>query len=475
LKGITKGDDVSGNGKKYLLPDWVPDWARKAPLLKVAPPGPKSQKIINLDEKYVSPSYDRLFKFVMHKAAGASIMDADGNIYIDFSSGIGVVNAGWANPRVVSMIQEQAERLIHSLANDAYFEYQAKFGELLAKSSPGKALGKTFFGNSGAEGVEAAVKLSRFHTGKSEHIAFMGAYHGRTGTALTLTSKKGYKYKHGPMMPGIYHAPYPYCYRCAFGQEYPSCNLLCMEFFEHTFLGYGGSAGDIASIFVEPILGEGGYIVPPKEFLPRLRKICDNLECLLVVDEVQSGCGRSGKMWACEHFNVIPDILVIGKAAGGGVPFGGIVAKSEIMENWVPGSHSTTFGGNGLSCAAGYAHLKEILDKNLSKRSADLGREAMKQLKEAQEDHPMIGDVRGKGLMMGVEIIKDQKTKEPYHVRKLQELAWRKGLMMITAGMEFNVFRVAPPLVISSEQLTKGIEIFVDVISEVEKMEGVKR
>ena len=460
---------------RYQLPDWVPRWARNAPLLKVTPPGPKSRKIIDLDEKYVSPSYDRLFKFVMHKAAGASIMDADGNTYIDFSSGIAVVNAGWANPRVVRIVQEQAERLIHSLANDAYFEYQAKFAELLAKNSPGRGLQKTFFGNSGAEGVEAAVKLSRFHTGKGEHVAFMGAYHGRTGTALALTSKKLYKYKYGPMMPGIHHVPYPYCYRCAFGQEYPECGLMCLDYFEKIFLGYGGTAGDIASVFVEPIMGEGGYIVPPKEFLPRLQRICKDIGCLLVADEVQTGLGRSGKLWACEHSKVVPDIMVIGKAAGGGVPFGGIVAKSEIMDGWVPGSHSTTFGGNGLSSAAGYAHLKEIIDEDLSKRSADLGREATKQLKEAQEDHPMIGDVRGKGLMIGVEIIKNPRTKEPYPVRKLQELVWRKGLMMITAGMEFNVFRVAPPLIISSEQLAKGIEIFVDVISEVEKAEGVKK
>jgi|YelNatPaOPRAMG01_1025707.scaffolds.fasta_scaffold09540_5 4-aminobutyrate aminotransferase len=461
--------------KNYQLPDWVPSWARQAPLIRVAPPGPKSMKIIELDEKHVSPSYDRLFKFVMHKAAGASIMDADGNIYIDFSSGISVVNAGWSNPAVVNMIRKQAENLIHSLANDAYFEYQAKFGELLARVSPGKALTKTFFGNSGAEGVEAAVKLSRYYTGKSEHIAFMGAYHGRIGTALTLTSKKGYKYRHGPMMPGIYHAPYPYCYRCAFGQEYPSCGLFCMDFFEHTFLGYGGTTGDIASVFVEPILGEGGYVVPPKEFLPRLRKICDDLGCLLVVDEVQSGCGRSGKLWACEYSYVVPDMMVIGKAAGGGVPFGGVVSKPEIMSVWSPGAHSSTFGGNALSNAAGYAHLKEIIGKRLPKRAADLGKYALSILREEQEHHPMIGDVRGKGLMIGVEIVKDRKTKEPYPVRKLQELAWKKGLMMITAGMEFNVFRIAPPLIISTEQLEKGIEIFLEVISEVEKSEGVRR
>lgn len=460
---------------EYQLPDWVSEWAKAAPYMKVSPPGPKSKEIIDLDEKYVSPSYDRLFKFVMNKASGASIMDADENVYIDFVSGIGVMNAGWGNPKVVSIIKEQSDRLVHSLANDAYFEYQAKYGELLAKLSPGSALSKTFFGNSGAEGVEAAVKLSRYHTGRSEHIAFMGSYHGRIGNALALTSKKFFKHRHGPMAPGIYFTPYPYCYRCWFGQEYPSCNMLCLDFFENAVLEYGGPSGDVASVIVEPIQGEGGYIVPPKEFLPRLRKICDNHGMLLVCDEVQAGFGRTGKLWSCEHWDVIPDIMIIGKAAGGGVPFGGIVSKPEIMGNWKPGSHSSTFGGNALSNAAGYAHLNEIVNENLSKRAHDLGQEAMKQLTEAAESHPMIGDVRGKGLMLGVEIIRDFKTKAPYPVRNLQEICWRKGLMMITAGMDFNVFRIIPPLVISSDQLTKGINIFIEALSEVERGEGIKR
>jgi len=459
---------------KYELPEWVQDWARSAPVVKISPPGPKSKEIIDLDEKYVSPSYDRLFKFVMHKASGASIMDADENVYIDFSSGIGVMNAGWGNPRVVSLIKEQSENLVHSLANDAYFQFQARFGELLAKVSPGNALKKTFFGNSGAEGVEAAVKLSRFHTGRTEHVAFMGSYHGRIGTALSLTSKKMFKERHGPMMPGIFFAPYPYCYRCWFGQEYPSCGLPCMEFLEKGVLEYCGTTGDVASIFVEPIQGEGGYIVPPKEFLPRLRKLCDENEMLLVVDEVQSGLGRTGRLWGCEHWDVVPDIMVIGKAAGGGVPFGGIVSRPEIMSEWKPGSHSSTFGGNALSNAAGYAHVTEIVDKDLSKRATDLGADAMKRLNEIAKEHPMIGDVRGKGLMIGVEVVKNPDTKEPYPVRNLQEKCWRKGLMMITAGINFNVFRIAPPLVISSDQLMKGIDIFAEAISEAERDLGSK-
>lgn len=456
------------------LPDWVSDWAREAPKMKVDPPGPKSKEIIELDEKFVSQSYDRLFKFVMHKASGASIMDADENVYIDFSSGIGVMNAGWGNPRVVSVIKEQSDRLVHSLGNDAYFEFQAKYGEKLASVFPGGRPSKTFFGNSGAEGVEAAVKLSRYYSGRSEHIAFMGSYHGRIGNALALTSKSIFKHRHGPMAPGIYFSPYPYCYRCWFGQEYPSCNTLCLDFLEKAVLEYGGSEGDVASIFAEPIQGEGGYIVPPKEFMPRLRRICDDNKILLVCDEVQAGFGRTGKFWACDHSDVVPDIIVTGKASGGGVPFGGIIAKSEIIDQWKPGSHSSTFGGNGLSCAAGLAQLNEVIDESLPERAEKLGVEAMKKLNEAAESHPMIGEVRGKGLMIGVEIVEDPRRKTPYPVRNLQESCWRKGLMMITSGMNFNVFRIAPPLVISSEQLSKGIDIFIKALSEVERKLGAK-
>ncbi|HDP96481.1 MAG TPA: aspartate aminotransferase family protein [Euryarchaeota archaeon] len=459
---------------KYELPEWVAEWARKAPSLKVTPPGPKSMSIIELDSEYVSEANDRLFKFVMHKASGASIMDADENIYIDFSSGVGVMNSGWSNPKVVNIIKDQAERLVHSLANDSYFEYQAKYAEYLAKKSPGGVLTKCFFGNSGAEAVETAVKLSRYHTGRSEHIAFMGAYHGRIGNSLALTSKKTYKHRHGPMSPGIYFAPYPYCYRCWFGQEYPSCGMLCLDYFEKAFLEYGGPSGDVASVFVEPIQGEGGYIVPPKEFLPRLRRICDERDILLVSDEIQAGFGRSGTLWGCENWDVVPDIITIGKAGGGGVPFGGIMSKKEVIEDWKPGSHSSTFGGNALACAAGYAQLNEIVENDMPKRAADIGEEAIKQLKEVAEKHPMIGDVRGKGLMIGVEIVKNPKTKEPYLVRTLQQICWRKGLMMIAAGMNFNVFRIAPPLVISSQQMSDGIEIFAKAITEVEREEGIK-
>ena len=448
------------------LPEWVAEWARHAPKMVVPPPGPKSKVIIEKDRKYVSHAYDRLFQFTMMKASGSAVMDADGNVYLDFSSGISVLNAGWSNPRVVNAIKEQAEKLVHSLANDAYYENEADFAELLAKISPGGALQSTFFGNSGAEGVEAAIKLSRYYTKGSEHIAFMGAYHGRIGNALAMASRVKYKYGHGPYSPGFYFTPYPYCYRCWFNQEYPKCGMQCIEFLDKGILEYGGPSGDVASIFVEPLQGEGGYIVPPKDFLPRMRKLCDDRKILMVMDEVQSGLGRTGEMWECNAAGVVPDILITGKAAGGGIPMGAIVAKKHIMEVWRPGSHSSTFGGNGMSMAAGLAQVREIIEQDLPARSKILGIHALKRLNELKEKYDIIGDVRGKGLMIGVEIVKSKKTKEPLYVPQIQGLAWRKGLMMITAGMYGNVFRVAPPLIISQEQLDIGIDIFEEAIKE---------
>lgn len=448
------------------LPDWVADWARNAPDLKCAIPGPNSKVIIEKDRKYVSHAYDRLFQFTMKKASGSAVMDADGNVYLDFSAGISVMNAGWSNPRVVAAIKEQAENLTHSLANDAYFDKEADFAELLANISPAGALESTFFGNSGAEAVEAAVKLSRYFTKGDEHIAFMGSYHGRVGNALAMASRVKYKHGHGPFAPGIFFAPYPYCYRCWFNQEYPSCNMLCVDYLEKGILEFGGPSGSVASVFVEPVQGEGGYIVPPKEFMPRLRRMCDARKMLLVADEVQSGLARTGELWECNSTDTVPDILITGKALGGGIPLGAIVAKRSVMDVWRPGSHSSTFGGNGISMAAGLANVREILDNRLTERSKVLGDYALKRLRELRDRYEIIGDVRGKGLMIGIEMVKSKTTKEPLLVPAMQGLVWRKGLMMITAGMFGNVFRVAPPLIISQGQLDKGIDIFEQAVKE---------
>jgi 4-aminobutyrate aminotransferase len=455
--------------EEFPLPDWVPQWARDIPKIVVRAPGPKSKEIIKIDRDYVSYAYDRCFTFTIEKAAGTAVMDADGNVLLDFSSGIAVQNAGWTHYKVTKAIQEQATKLIHSMANDAYFDKEAYFAKLLAEISPGKALKGTFFGNSGAEAVEAAFKLSRYHTKRNEHLAFFGSYHGRVGAGLALTSKLKLRYSYGPLAPGIVFTPFAYCYRCAFKQTYPECGLYCVDYIEEQVLSMGGVTGQIASIFVEPIQGEGGYVVPPKEYLPRLRKLADGQGALLVFDEVQTGLGRTGKIWACEHFNTVPDILVMGKALGGGVPLGGIIAKHEIMRKWRPGSHSSTFGGNAITMAAGLAHVNAIIEENLSERAAKLGDYAIKLLKEMQVRREIIGDVRGKGLMIGVELVKNQYTKEPQEATNIQGKCWRAGLMTITSGIYGNVFRIAPPLCISKAQIEKGLEIFEQALKDEEE------
>ncbi len=455
--------------EEFPLPDWVAPWARDAPKIVVRAPGPKSKEIIKIDRDYVSYAYDRCFTFTIEKASGTAVMDADGNVLLDFSSGIAVQNAGWTHYKVSRAIQDQAGKLIHSMANDAYFDKEAHFAKLLSDISPNKALKGTFFGNSGAEAVEAAFKLSRYHTKRNEHVAFFGSYHGRVGAGLALTSKLKLRYSYGPMSPGIVFTPFAYCYRCAFKQSYPECGMWCMDYLENQVLTMGGTTNQIASIFVEPIQGEGGYVVPPKEFLPRLKKICENQNALLVMDEVQTGFARTGKMFACEHFNTVPDILVLGKALGGGVPLGAIIAKHDIMRKWRPGSHSSTFGGNAITMAAGLAHVQAIIEENLADRAAKLGDYAMKLLKEIQQRREIIGDVRGKGLMIGVELVKNQYTKEPHEATNIQGKCWRAGLMTITSGFYGNVFRIAPPLCISKAQLEKGFEIFEQALKDEEE------
>ena len=471
-----KTDKAEGSEKRpisideeFPLPDWVADWAREAPKLVVRAPGPKSKAIIKIDREYVSYAYDRCFTFTFERASGASVMDADGNVLLDFTSGIGVENAGWTHPKVVKAIQDQASKLIHSMANDAYFDKEAQFAKLLHEISPGKALKGTFFGNSGAEAVEAAFKLSRYYTKRNEHVAFFGSYHGRIGAGLALTSRLKLRYSYGPMLPGVIFTPYAYCYRCPFKQTYPECGLWCMDYFEDQVLQLGGPTGPISSVIVEPIQGEGGYIVPPKEFLPRLKKICDSQGALLIADEVQTGFARTGKMFACEHFGVVPDILVMGKALGGGVPLGAIIAKNEIMKKWRPGSHSSTFGGNAITMASGLAHVEAIIEENLADRAAKLGEYTMKLLREMQQRREIIGDVRGRGLMIGVELVKNQYTKEPHEATTIQGKCWRNGLMTITSGSYGNVFRIAPPLCISKAQVEKSLAIFEQALKDEEE------
>jgi len=449
------------------LPAWVPAWARLAPKISVVPPGPKSKEIVKLDKEYVSHAYDRVFTFTIDRAAGATVADVDDNLYIDWTSGIAVMNAGWSHPAVVDAVKAQSEKLIHSFANDTYFDKEAELARLLSDISFSGKLRGTFFGNSGAEAVGAAAKLATYHTKKFEFLSFYGAYHGRIGPALNFTSKLKYRFGFGPLNNTLF-APYAYCYRCPFKMEYPSCDLYCMHFMEDQLMNFGGGTGSLAAVVVEPVQGEGGYVVPPDTFMPFLRKFCDRNNALLIADEVQSGLGRTGRMWASEWSDTVPDILVTGKAVGGGVPLGAIIAKPEIMKKWRPGTHSSTFGGNAIQMAAGIAHINAILNEKLADRAILAGNYVLKRLREMQERWEIIGDVRGRGLMIGVEFVKDRKTKEPLDLTQMQVRCLKKGLLTLTAGPHGNVMRIAPPLIISLEFMDKGLEIFESVVKEMQ-------
>ncbi len=453
---------------EFPHPSWVQEWARNAPLVAVSPPGPKSKEVVKLDREYVSHAYDRVFTFTIDRASGSTVGDVDGNLYIDWTAGIAVMNAGWGHPSVVDAIRKQSEKLIHSFANDTYFDKEAELAKLLSDISFSGQLRGTFFGNSGAEAVGAAAKLSTYFTKKYEFLSFFGAYHGRVGPALNFTSKLKYRFGFGPMN-NVLFAPYAYCYRCPFKMEYPSCDMYCMHFMEEQIMNLGGSTGSLAAVIVEPVQGEGGYIVPPDGFMPYLRKFCDRNNALLIADEVQAGLGRTGKIWSSEWSGTVPDILVAGKAVGGGIPLGAMIARPEIMKRWRPGAHSSTFGGNAIQMAAGIAHIRAILDENLPERALALGSYVMKRLKEVQERHEIIGDVRGLGLMIGVEFVKSRATKEPLDITQLQVKCLRKGLLTLTAGTYGNVMRISPPLVISREFMDRGIEIFEEAVRELER------
>ncbi|MBX8630907.1 MAG: aminotransferase class III-fold pyridoxal phosphate-dependent enzyme [Thermoplasmata archaeon YP2-bin.285] len=452
---------------RFDLPDWVPGWARDAPKISVTPPGPRSREIVKMDKEYVSHAYDRVFTFTIERAAGAAVADVDGNVYIDWTSGIAVMNAGWGHPGVVEAIKSQSEKLIHSFANDIYFDKEAELAKILSDISFSGKLRGTFFGNSGAEAVGAAAKLASYSTKKFEFLSFYGAYHGRVGNALNFTSKLKYRFGYGPLNNTIF-APYAYCYRCPFKMEYPSCDLYCMHFMEEQVMNLGGGTGSLAAVVVEPVQGEGGYIVPPDTFMPFLRKFCDKNGALLIADEVQSGLGRTGRIWASEWTNTMPDILVAGKAVGGGIPLGAIIARPEIMKKWRPGAHSSTFGGNAIQMAAGIAHINAILTERLPERAIGAGEYIMKRLREMQERWDIIGDVRGRGLMIGVEFVKDRKTKEPLDLTQMQVKCFKKGLLTLTAGTYGNVMRIAPPLIISTEFIDRGLEIFESVVKEIQ-------
>ena len=413
--------------------------------------------------------------FILSNAKGVLLEGVDGNKYIDFFSGIAVCNTGHCHPHVVEAIKSQADKALHGFLGGTFF-YQKpviKFAEKLKDISPeGLHDGKVFFCNSGAEAVEGGTKLARLYTKKLVILSFLGGFHGRTlGAASVTASKSLYRKTLVPLLGGTFQVPYPYCYRCIFKQEYPDCALHCLNYITRIFDTIV-SSGDVAAVLVEPIQGEGGYIVPPDEFFSRLKKICEEYEFLLIDDEVQTGFGRTGKMFACEHGNVTPDIMLMAKGIASGLPIGAVIAKKEIMETFQPLTHSTTFGGNPLCCAAGLATVDVIQHEKLAENAVRMGTFMMKRLSEIRDERRLVGDVRGKGLMIGVELVKDKKSKEPAvkETEMFASEAAKRGLIISTTGIYRNVIRIAPPLIISKEFVEKGLEIIEDSLKKTEKI-----
>jgi len=432
-------------------------------------PGPKGREYLEKNDRAVSPSLPHAYPLVIKKAQGCVVEDLDGNTFIDFAAGIAVCSTGHCHPKVVKAIQDQAESLIHICGADFYDPNYINLAERLGKLAPGDEPKKVFLGNSGAEAVEAAIKLSRNHTKRSHIIAFFGAFHGRTMGAVSLTASKPiYKKGFGPLLPGVTHVPYAYCYRCEFNQTYPSCNLACIDYIENKVLGHNLPPDEVAAIFVEPIQGEGGYIVPPDGWHQRLRELCDDHGIMFVDDEVQSGIGRTGKMFAIEHWDVVPDIITSAKALGSGMPISAMIGKEKIM-TWPPGAHGSTYGGNPVASAAAMATLDVIENENLIENADVIGASMKENLQEMQTSSKMIGDVRGLGLMIGVELVKDKKTKvkAKKETEEVMLECFQRGLMVLPCGP--NSIRFSPPLNITQQDADTALEIFAEALAVVEK------
>ena len=438
----------------------------KLPKIKTALPGPLASELIQSDNRYVSPSYTRIYPLVAEKGQGLWVEDVDGNLFLDFTAGIAVCATGHCHPRVVEAIKEQADRLLHMSGTDFYYTPQIALAAKLSSVVPGAGDKKVFFGNSGAEAIEAAFKLARWHTRRELNIAFFGAFHGRTMGALSLTASKTIQKKHyNPLVPGITHVPYPYCYRCSYGLTYPQCGLECVHWIEDTLFRTIMPPEEVAAIFVEPIQGEGGYIVPPAEFHGALHGVAQKHGILYVADEVQSGMGRTGKMFAMEHFGVAPDIVAVAKGIASGLPLGAMIAPSGIMD-WEAGSHASTFGGNPVSCQAALATIR-LLEEELMANAVIQGERLMAGLRSLQGTLECIGDVRGKGLMVGVELVKNRDTKEragEWRNRIIMQ-AFHKGLLLLGCGE--NTIRLCPALTVNPAEVDVCLSIFEEVVREV--------
>lgn len=442
----------------------------KGPLIGTTLPGPRARAIVERDRRVMSPSYSRSYPFVMDHGRGAYVWDVDGNRFIDFNAGIAVVATGHAHPVVVQAIQEQAERFIHMSGTDFYYEVEVELAERLVALTPGSFEKQVFLTNSGTEAIEAALKLVRYTTGRPRFLSFIGGFHGRTMGSLALTGSKSIQRRgFAPLMPGVTHVPYPNPYRptmaVAGGR---SESEAIIDYIEKNLFTRIVPPDEVAAVFVEPIQGEGGYVVPPADFFPLLRELCDRYGILLAVDEIQSGMGRTGKWWAIEHWDVEPDIVCIAKGIASGMPLGAMVARKDLM-TWGPGAHGNTFGGNPLACAAALVTI-DLLEDHLIDNAARVGAFMLDRLRAMMDNHPSMGNVRGKGLMIGVELVKDRETKEPASELRnaVVQRAFERGVLLLGCGA--STIRFMPPLVIDEETAGIGLDILDEILAELEAM-----
>ena len=439
------------------------------PKIKVTPPGPKAKKIVERDAAVISPSFGRAYPLVIERGEGSIVVDVDGNEFIDMNAGLAVCSVGHSHPKVVKAIKDQVDKFIHYSYTDFYYDDYVDLGEKLHDLVPGDHKKKFFYGNSGAESIEAAMKVARWHTGRQGYLAYIGSFHGRTLGAVSLTASKPYqRARFAPLIPGVEHIFYPYCYRCPFNLECPSCGYACVDYIDEYLFHRYVPPEEVAMLIAEPIQGEGGYVVPPDGYFPRLKKLLDKYGILFASDEVQAGMGRTGKWFGIEHFGVVPDIVCMAKGIAAGMPLGVMASRADIQD-WKPGSHASTFGGNPVSCAAALAVLDIIKSENLLENAQKQGKLIKDRLNEMKERHPMIGAVRGKGLMVGVELVKDKTTKE-YAQKETGDVmmeCFRNGLAIVNCGI--NVIRWMPALNITSDLVEPALEIFEKSLTKIEK------
>jgi 4-aminobutyrate aminotransferase len=435
------------------------------PKIKTKLPGPKAKALIDRDGRYAAPAYGRVYPLVVKQGRGMVVEDVDGNLFLDFMAGIAVASTGHSHPRVVKAIEEQARKFLHICGSDFYYEPMVALSEKLARLTPGSSGKKVFMTNSGTEAVEAAIKLARYHTKRQHIIAFHGSFHGRSLGSLSLTaSRASHRGRFGPLLPAIHHVPYGFCRRCPCHLTYGSCGIACVSDLEKTLFRHEVPPDEVAALFVEPIQGEGGYIVPPPEYLPMLQALCKRHGILLVADEIQTGFGRTGKMFACEHWGIEPDILCAAKGIASGMPLGAMIAREEIS-TWTRSTHGSTFGGNPVACAAALATIA-VIEEGLVANAAEVGGYLKDQLIALQTRHAVIGDVRGLGLMIGVEFAKPADSAAPdAQLRdRVMRLSFEKGLLLLSCGE--STLRFCPPLIVNRQEIDCAVQIFDAAIGE---------